>query len=121
MYDKRMRSTTLSGLLLVIASWLLPPHASRAADSPGTSWKAGAAAVKITPEKMMWMAGYATRTKPAEGVAQDLFAKALVLEDATGKRLVIVTFDLVGIPRALRDVLAGALESVHHVPPEVLL
>ena len=77
--------------------------------------------MKITPEKMMWMAGYAARTKPAEGVAQDLFAKALVLEDGTGNRLVIVTFDLVGIPRALRDVLASVLETTHHVRPESLL
>jgi len=69
----------------------------------------------------MWMAGYAARTKPAEGVAQDLFAKALVLEDGTGNRLVIVTFDLVGIPRALRDLLASTLETTHHVRPEALL
>ena len=34
----------------------------------------------ITPEKPMWMAGYAARNKPSEGKAQDLFAKALVLE-----------------------------------------
>ncbi len=106
-------------MLLAVA--LVLPASGRAADSPGGSWKAGAAAVKITPESLMWMAGYAARTRPAEGVAQDLFAKALVLEDATGNRLVIVTFDLVGIPRALRDLLAGALETAHHVRPEALL
>jgi hypothetical protein len=100
---------------------LLTPYGARAADSSDTSWKAGAAVVKITPESMMWMAGYATRTKPAEGVAQDLFAKALVLEDGAGHRLVIVTFDLVGIPRPLRDALASALETAHHVRPETLL
>src|SRR5207249_4706237 len=75
----------------------------------------------ITPEKMMWMAGYAARKKPAEGVAQDLHAKALVLEDDAGRRLVIVTFDLVGIPRPLRDALAQELESAHQVSPKALL
>jgi hypothetical protein len=109
------------GLSLLLACLLMAPAAGRAADSPGSAWKAGAAAVKITPEKLMWMAGYATRTKAAEGVAQDLFAKALVLEDDGGHRLVIVTFDLVGIPRALRDLLAGELQRVHGVRPEVLL
>ncbi len=111
----------ICGSLILLAAGLVLPEAGRAADSPGAAWKAGAAAVKITPEKLMWMAGYATRTKPAEGVAQDLYAKALVLEDGAGRRLVIVTFDLVGIPRALRDVLAEALETAHHVRPESLL
>jgi hypothetical protein len=109
------------GSLLLGTFCLLWTGVGRAADSPSTAWKAGAAAVKITPESLMWMAGYAARTKPAEGVAQDLFAKALVLEDAGGKRLVIVTFDLVGIPRPLRDMLASELERVHHVAPETLL
>jgi neutral ceramidase len=43
------------------------------------SWRAGVASVKITPEKPMWMAGYAGRTKPSEGVVSDLFAKCTVL------------------------------------------
>jgi hypothetical protein len=121
MIEGRIRRTTIGELVLFLAFGLVPAPASRAADSPGALWKAGVAAVKITPETLMWMAGYATRTKPAEGVAQDLFAKALVLEDAAGQRLVIVTFDLVGIPRSLRDLLAAALEATHHVPPEALL
>ena len=45
------------------------------------------------------MAGYAGRKKPSEGVATDLFAKALAIEDPRGTRLVIVTMDLIGVPR----------------------
>ena len=45
-------------------------------------WKAGAARIPITPEKLMWMAGYGARDKPAEGKETELWAKALVLEDA---------------------------------------
>jgi hypothetical protein len=66
-------------------------------------WKAGVASVVITPEENVWMAGYANRNKPAEGKLQELYAKALALEDEAGKRVVIVTLDLVGIPRWLRD------------------
>src|SRR5581483_1041275 len=53
--------------IAVLTSGLLP-DAARAADEkgPAAAWKAGAAAIKITPEKLMWMAGYASRTKPAE-------------------------------------------------------
>ncbi len=83
-------------------------------------WKAGAAAVKITPEKLMWMAGYASRTKPAEGVEQDLFAKTLVLEDAAGSRFALVTLDLIGVPRDLRLAVAARVEKEYGIPPERL-
>lgn len=62
-------------------------------------WKAGAAKAVITPEKLMWMSGYGGRDKPAEGKLIDLWAKALVLEDAQGNRAALVTLDLVGIDR----------------------
>ncbi len=63
-------------------------------------WKAGAASRNITPETYMWMAGYGSRDTPADGKLTDLWAKALVLEAADGKRAAIVTLDLVGIDRA---------------------
>jgi len=67
------------------------------------------------------MAGYAGRKKPSEGVAQDLFAKALAVEDDKGARLVIVTTDLIGIPRTLRDWLEGELQLKYKLPREGLL
>ena len=47
----------------------------------------------------MWMSGYGGRTKPAQGKETELWAKALVLEDAKGRKAVLVTLDLVGIGR----------------------
>ncbi len=47
-------------------------------------WKAGVARVAITPKASQWMAGYAARTRPAEGKLHDLWAKALALEDEKG-------------------------------------
>ena len=35
------------------------------------NWKAGTATVKVTPQKFLWMAGYAARKKPAEGKVQE--------------------------------------------------
>ena len=67
------------------------------AAEPG--WKAGFGAAKITPTKPMWMSGYSSRTGPAEGTEIDLWAKAAVLQPASGKPLVLVTLDLVGIDR----------------------
>jgi hypothetical protein len=76
-------------------------------------WKAGAAKVCITPEKLMWMSGYGSRDKPAEGKLTDLWAKALVVEDPAGKRGVLVTMDLVGISRELAQAVCRELEKKH--------
>lgn len=40
------------------------------------------------------MKGYGSRTKPSEGVRQDLYVKALALRDETGATAVLVTSDL---------------------------
>jgi Neutral/alkaline non-lysosomal ceramidase, N-terminal len=66
-------------------------------------WKVGFAQIKITPEQPMLMSGYAGRTKPFEKVGQDLYAKALVLEDREGRRGVIITSDLLGFPAAVAE------------------
>jgi neutral ceramidase len=84
-------------------------------------WKAGAASVKITPETSLWMAGYAGRNKPSEGVALDLYAKALAVEDDKGTRLVIVTLDLIGVPRFLRDWLEAEVQQKYQLPRDGLL
>lgn len=84
-------------------------------------WKAGVATVVVTPTEPLWMAGYASRTKPAEGKAQELYAKALAVEDAGGTRLVVVSLDLVSVPRALRDKLASVVLEKYHLPSEGLL
>src|SRR5689334_22796503 len=74
-----------------------------AAQAPDASWKAGVATTVITPDGPIWMAGYAARNKPSEGKVQDLHAKALALEDASGGRVVIATMDLIGMTRLIRD------------------
>jgi neutral ceramidase len=91
------------------------------ADEPQAEWKAAAASVVITPEEPMWMAGYAARDKPSEGKVHDLYAKALALEDRQGTRLVVVTMDLIGIPRPLRERLEAEAAKRFELPPEGLL
>lgn len=93
----------------------------RGAEPNSNVWKAGAASAVITPEGPIWMAGYASRNKPSEGVAQDLFAKALAFEDSTGTRLVIVTLDLIRVPRPLRDFVANEAEQKYKLPSANLL
>ena len=63
------------------------------------TWRAGFAAVAITPTEPMWMSGYAARTKPSEGKDTELWAKVMVLEDAKKHQAILVTLDLVGLNR----------------------
>ncbi len=62
------------------------------------AWKVGLASAKITPPQPVFMAGYAGRNKPYERVHDDLWAKAMVVEDNAGSRGVLITTDLIGFP-----------------------
>ncbi len=77
------------------------------------AWKAGVAKANITPDKYLWMSGYGSRDKPADGKVTDLWAKAVVLEDERGQRGVILTLDLVGIDRVLSQRLCQSLADAH--------
>jgi neutral ceramidase len=113
----------LSGLIVVSGFTRLQAaeKAGVAANSEQENWQAGIASTVITPEIPMWMSGYAARNKPSEGKVHDLHAKALALEDNRGTRLVIVTVDLLGIPRQLRDSLEKQVTDRYKLAPELLL
>ena len=66
-------------------------------------WQVGTARAKITPQKTFWQAGFASRTKPAEGTLHDLWVKVLALEDGRQQRAIIITTDLVGYPKQVAD------------------
>jgi hypothetical protein len=91
------------------------------AEPQAASWKAGAAKVVITPDKFMWMSGYSSRDKPAKGKSHDLWAKALALEDPNGRRGVLVTMDLVDIPRDVSVAVCDAIKSKHGLPREAII
>jgi hypothetical protein len=84
-------------------------------------WKAGVATADITPKEPIWMAGYAARTKPSEGVLQRLYAKALALEDETGKRSILITADLLGFTRDMWLPISEAVEKRYGVSPDRLV
>lgn len=77
--------------------------------------QAGAAKIEITPNGPIWMSGYAARNKPSEGALAPLWAKALALEDGRGGRAVIVTTDLIGLPREVTDVVAAQAMEKHRL------
>lgn len=91
------------------------------AQPPRDAWKAGVAVADITPQESIWLAGYAARDKPSTGVGQPLYAKALALEDAGGRRVVIVTTDILGFTRPLAEPIAERLARESGLRRERLL
>ena len=80
-----------------------------AEDTAG--WKAGVAKTVITPTEPIWMAGFGSRTKPSEGVRQEIYVRAVALQDAAGKTAVLVTLDLAGIEREMADAIAQGCQA----------
>ncbi|MPZ19083.1 MAG: hypothetical protein GEV06_14385 [Luteitalea sp.] len=85
------------------------------------AWSAAVAAVDITPAAKIWMAGYAARTLPSQGVAMPLHAKALALEDEHGTRAVLVTADILGFTDRIAERVATAAERRYGLPRARLL
>ena len=77
----------------------------------GAHLKAGVARIEITPAEPVWMSGYAARSHPSTGVLVPLWAKALAFESSRNRRIVIVTADVVGIPRAVTDEVAARVRK----------
>ena len=71
----------IAATVIALQAAIFPNCAVASGDG---SYKAGIASTVITPDKPMWMSGFAARTKPSEGKIHDLHAKVLAIEDAGG-------------------------------------
>jgi neutral ceramidase len=100
----------------ILMVWLM-----LSASAWGAEIKAGLARRVITPALPIWMSGYAVRTRPADGVVLDLWAKALAMEDSRGRRAVIVTTDLIGLPREISEAVAARAKEQYGLERSQLL
>jgi len=82
----------LFGLGLV-CTWAQGGTEAPAAESE-LAYRVGLARKCITPDEPLWMAGYMDRRHPSKGVLDDLYAQALAIEDAGGRRALLLTVDL---------------------------
>jgi neutral ceramidase len=90
------------------------------AATPG-EWKAGTGREKITPPAGLWMTGYAVRDHPAEGTAQDLWVKALAVQDPAGNGGVLLTLDMCDVTRDISENVAGALMKKFKLPRSAIM
>ena len=108
-------------VLVVFSALVLGTVAFRAHAAPAAGWRAGTGREAITPPAGLWMTGYAARTRPADGAAQDLWVKALAIADPAGNRAVLLTLDLCGITREISDHVASELERRHRLPRSAVM
>lgn len=97
------RVTWLVGAFLLLL--LLPAVASWA-----QALQAGAARVKITPDKLPYLAGYSVNRR-AEEVHDDVYASAVVIQSGEA-RIAIVSCDLIGLLRPAVVDIRGRVTSV---------
>jgi hypothetical protein len=97
----------------VIAVGLLTPLFAGALW--GADLKAGFGRRQITPPLPILMAGFDNRTKPAESVANDIWVKSLAFQDSTGQKLIVITVDLVTMPREMIDMVAARVTYRQHI------
>ncbi len=82
--------------------------------------KAGASKHEITPDRPAWLAGYASRNKPSEGVHDPLFMTAIVFDDEN-TRLAMVSADLCFVPLSVKEQIAARVQAEASVPPDHLI
>ncbi|MGQ9504018.1 MAG: neutral/alkaline non-lysosomal ceramidase N-terminal domain-containing protein [Thermogutta sp.] len=91
---------------LILGSFLSSGSASA---SETFSWSVGLARKEITPKEPIWLAGYASRNKPSEGVLTPLYADAMAIADNQGQRGLIITADVIGFRKDVADATARAV------------
>jgi hypothetical protein len=125
---------SLVGTLLLLSFAVFPiagtsggqPGVSQQAERPAAfqstaGWMAGVATVDVTPHEPIFMKGYGSRTKPSEGVRQNLYVKALALRDQTGATSVLVTSDLHSYTRHMSDTIAEAARTKYGISRDRLI
>jgi neutral ceramidase len=108
-----LRRSLLTCGLLAFGFCAFSPLVQSVAEAQ--TWKAGASTRVITPEKYIWMSGYGSRDRPADGKLTELYAKALVLEDGQENRAVLISLDLVGIDASLTAKICGSLKEKYQL------
>src|SRR4029450_3663514 len=103
-----------------VAGHLPPPHPAPASGH----FQAGVARVDITPAPGFPMGGHSKVGQTSIGYWTRLYARAFVLEDASGNTLVLVSCDLWSVPAGLVDRVAEILltgEETRHIDRDQLI
>lgn len=86
--------------LVIIIVATLGCAANPSVETPASSTlQVGVASIDITPEEPIRLTGYGNRTTPTNDIRQRLSAKALAFGDRRNRPAILITTDLIGVPR----------------------
>jgi neutral ceramidase len=92
------------------------------AAEEAAAWKAGVAKACITPREPYFVAGYGGEKRIATEKLHDLWIKVLALEDAQGRRGVLISCDICGFDRVgYEAVCAGLKDRCGLQPSQIIL
>jgi len=79
--------------------------------------KGGCAKVNITPPVGIWLTGYGSRDKPSDDIVDELYAKALVLDNGQNT-IAVVCSDLLWIPLEITNKIRMIVKEKTGIPEE---
>ena len=82
--------------------------------------KGGCAKVNITPPVGTWLSGYGGRDKPSDGIVDELYARALVLDNGSN-RIAIISVDLLWVPLQMTNQVRAILKDKIGIPGQNVL
>jgi neutral ceramidase len=82
--------------------------------------KAGCAKVNITPPVGVWLSGYGSRNKPSDSIVDELYAKALVLNDGNNV-IAIVSADLLWVTLEITNEIRRTVKQKTGIPESNVL
>jgi len=107
------------GTAMVITICVFLATSALQAKQSESPLRAGTAKIDITPEKPVKMAGYASRTELSQGVHDPLSARVVAFEN-NGKRLVLVSTDIIGFYDGTAEKLRSAILDEFKLDPSEL-
>ncbi|WP_432403956.1 neutral/alkaline non-lysosomal ceramidase N-terminal domain-containing protein [Wukongibacter sp. M2B1] len=66
----------------------------------------------ITPQVPIYLAGYAERREPAQGINDPLYAKSIILEDDNGEKIALIFLDILYVTKAQVDIIRNRVEKL---------
>lgn len=96
------KQSVLLSIILLSGGFLCP--AGRAA------LRGGCARTNITPPVGVWLSGYGSRDRPSDGIVDELWAKAVVLNDGHNTVAIVAT-DLLWVPLEITQKVRGIVKE----------
>ena len=77
--------------------------------------RGGSARISITPPVGVWLSGYGARDKPSDDIQDDLYARALVLDDGT-ETVALIAVDLLWVPLSMTNEVRDLVQAKTGIP-----